>query len=202
MTAAMAALFPATSMPDRDWWTALWPDPTRVLAQLGIEASMSVLDLCCGDGYFSASLAKLVRGKVHALDLDPAMIAKARAEVARQGASVLCWLNADARDITGLLHEQVDYVLMANTFHGVPDAAALVSAVGSVLRPSGLFGIVNWHALPRERTTVLGQPRGPQTELRLSPETVADIVEPEGFRRIRLVELPPYHYGMVFERRD
>lgn len=54
------------------------------------------------------------------------MIGKARAEVVRQRASVLDWLCADARDIVDLLPELVDYVLMANTFHGVPDQAGLV----------------------------------------------------------------------------
>lgn len=192
--------FPATSMPDRDWWSALWPDPVDCLRKLGIEPDMTVLDLCCGDGYFTAPLARLVDGKVYALDLDPAMIGKAKAEVARQGGSVLRWLCGDACDIPGLVPEAVDYVLMANTFHGVPDQAGLARAVRSVLCPGGLFGIVNWHPLRREQTTVLDQPRGPRTEMRMASEAVGAVVEPVGFQCAILVELPPYHYGMAFER--
>lgn len=193
-------LFPATSMPDRDWWTALWPDPQGVLRQLGIAPHMTLLDLCCGDGYFTAPLAKQVDGQVYALDLDPAMIDKAKAEAARQGATVLDWLCADARDIPDLLPAPVDFVLMANTFHGVPDQAELARAVRSVLRTGGLFGIVNWYPLPREVTTVLGQPRGPRTDMRMTPEAVNAVVEPAGFKLALLVQLPPYHYGIVFER--
>jgi len=193
-------LFPATSMPDRDWWAALWPDPQGVLRQLGIKPDMTVLDLCCGDGYFTAPLAKLANGKVYALDLDPAMIDKARAEVARQGVKVLEWLCADARDIPDLLPEPADFVLMANTFHGVPDQSGLARAVRSVLRSGGLFGIVNWHPLSREQTMVLGQPRGPRTDMRMAPEAVRAVVGSAGLRRTILVELPPYHYGVVFER--
>jgi len=197
---APAEYFPATSMPDRDWWSALWPNPADILRKLGITREMTVLDLCCGDGYFTAPLARLVEGKVHALDLDPAMIETAKAEVTRQGASVLDWLCADARDIVGLLPEPVDYVLIANTFHGVPDQAGLARAARSVLRPGGLFGIVNWHRLPRERTTVLDQPRGPRTDMRMTPEGVRTIVEREGFEHPAVVELPPYHYGVVFKK--
>lgn len=193
-------MFPATSMPDRDWWTALWPDPQGVLEQIGIRPDMTVLDLCCGDGYFTAPLARLVEGKVYALDLDPVMIEKAKAEVARQGASVMDWLCADARDIASLLPAPVDYVLMANTFHGVPDQAGLARAVRSVLRPGGLFGIVNWHPLPREQTTVLGQPRGPQEGMRMAPEMVGAVVEPRGFERLSIIVLGRYHYGAVFQR--
>ncbi len=68
------------------------------------------------------------------------------------------------------------------------------------LRPGGLFAIVNWHARPREETTVLGEPRGPRTELRMSPEQTIAAVEASGLRFARLVEVPPYHYGAVFER--
>ena len=50
------ALFPATGMPDRDWWQALWPDPANVLQALGLQARMEVVDLCYGDGYFTGPL--------------------------------------------------------------------------------------------------------------------------------------------------
>ncbi|MHB1203164.1 MAG: class I SAM-dependent methyltransferase, partial [Acidithiobacillus sp.] len=51
------AFFPATVMPDPDWWQALWPDPEGVITALGVTPGMTVLDLCCGDGYFTAALA-------------------------------------------------------------------------------------------------------------------------------------------------
>ncbi|MGY5774863.1 class I SAM-dependent methyltransferase [Rhizobium hainanense] len=194
----MGEAFPATSMPDRDWWTVLWPNPLALLEALGIKPGMTVLDLCCGDGYFTAPLAKLVAGKVYALDLDETMIEMARAEVDRQAVSVRQWIRADARDIADHLPENVDYVLMANTFHGVPDQLGLVQAVHSVLAPRGSFGIVNWEARPREETTVLGLPRGPKTEMRMTPADVAAIVEHGGFRSRAVIELPPYHYGIVF----
>ncbi|KAA1179884.1 class I SAM-dependent methyltransferase [Rhizobium tropici] len=194
----MGEAFPATSMPDRDWWSALWPDPQGMLQALGIMPGMTVLDLCCGDGYFTAPLAKLVEGKVYALDLDESMIEMARAETARQGVSVQKWIHADALDVAGHLPEKVDYVLMANTFHGVPDQPALIRAVRSVLAPKGLFGIVNWKTLPREETMVLGQPRGPRSEMRMPPARLAAVVEAGDFISQATIELPPYHYGSVF----
>lgn len=196
----MAAVFPATSMPDRDWWAALWPSPKDILLRLGVEADMTVLDLCCGDGYFTAPLSKIVNGKIYALDLDPALIALAKAEVALHKATVLKWICADAQSAAQHLSEPVDYVLMANTFHGVPDQSKLVESVHSMLRLNGRFTVVNWHSIPKEQTIVLGKPRGPKTEMRMSPESVQVIVEPMGFRRGTVIQLPPFHYGLVFER--
>jgi ubiquinone/menaquinone biosynthesis C-methylase UbiE len=196
----MAALFQGTSMPDRDWWSALWPDPQGLLQQIGIRRGMSVLDLCCGDGYFTGPLAALVDGRLAALDLDPAMIELAKAEVERSGASVRQWICADATSaLAKHLDEPVDFVLIANTFHGVPDQIGLACSVREVLKPDGLFCIVNWHPAPREETVVLGKPRGPRTEMRMSPEAVRTVVETAGFFMHRVVDLQPYHYAAVFE---
>ena len=191
-------LFPATAMPDRDWWATLWPDPDGVVRALGVKPKMVVLDLCCGDGYFTAPLAQLVDGKVYGVDIDPAMLEQTRAELKRAGTTALDLICADACDLALLLPGKVDYVLIANTFHGVPDKTAMARAVAGVLSPGGQFSIVNWHPLPREHTVVLGKPRGPKTDMRMSPDNVQLVVEPAGFTLEQVVELPPFHYGAVF----
>ncbi len=110
------------------------------------------------------------------------------------------WVLGDAMDLSRLIHDRADYVLIANTFHGVPNKTELAREVAKVLKPDGCFAIVNWHLLPREKTPVLGQPRGPRTELRMSPEQVSAAVRAAGFALERVVELPPYHYGAVFRK--
>ena len=97
-----------------------------------------------------------------------------------------------------LLDECQDLVFVANTFHGVPDKKAMCEGVRAVLGPSGRFVVVNWHAMPRDETTVLGQPRGPRTELRMSPEETRAAVEPAGFRQVCVVDVGPYHYAAIF----
>ncbi|MDA8255385.1 MAG: class I SAM-dependent methyltransferase [Betaproteobacteria bacterium] len=192
-------LFPATGMPDRDWWHALWPDPDGVIRTLRIEPGMTVVDLGCGYGYFTAAIARRVGpGRVVGFDLDPEMLEQAQA--ACEGMANCDWLRGDAMELTGLIGAPADYVLIANTFHGVPDKTALAREVASSLKPNGRLAIVNWYPKPREETTVLGQPRGPSTELRMSPEQTRAAVEPAGFKLEALVELPPYHYGAIFVR--
>lgn len=192
-------LFPATVMPDQDWWQALWPDPDAVIQTLGVQSGMTVVDLCCGDGYFTAAIARRIgSGRVVGFDLDPAMLERAKA--ACRGLANCAWVTGDARELSRLIEDRADYVLIANTFHGVSEQTALAREVATVLKPEGRFAIVNWHPRPREETPVLGQPRGPRTELRMSPEQVCAVVEPAGFRLDQLVELPPYHYGAIFKK--
>ncbi|WP_084004938.1 class I SAM-dependent methyltransferase [Magnetovibrio blakemorei] len=198
------AIFPATMMPDSDWWKALWPDPEGVLRRLGIDFGVSVLDLCCGDGHFTVPLAHIVggMGRVMAVDLDAALLEKAKNRAARAGVlnGTIRWIECDACSLHNVLPSQPDYVLIANTFHGCPDKQQLAREVFNALKPGGQLAIVNWHSRPKEDTTVLGQPRGPNTALRMTPDAVMDEVLPVGFRLHGVVELPPYHYGIVFDK--
>lgn len=52
--------YPATGMPDWAWWQELWPDPEGVMRKVGAAPGVRTVELCCGDGYFTAPLARLV----------------------------------------------------------------------------------------------------------------------------------------------
>lgn len=128
------AFFPATAMPDADWWKALWPDPRSTLIQMDVQAGMAVVDLCSDDGLFSAPLCQIA-SRVYAIDIDPEMLDRARTLVAEANASNCEFIVADAMDIQAVVPEPVDYVFLANTFHGVPDKEGLARAVAAILKP-------------------------------------------------------------------
>src|SRR5262249_31045150 len=156
--------FQATTMPDTDWWPALWPDPARVLQEMGLERGMVAVDLCCGDGLFTMPLVRIAK-RVYAIDIDPAVLARARAPAWEARAANCEFVVASAMAVDAVVPEPVDYVFLANTFHGVSDRLGLVRAVAVLLKPKGKFAIINWHRRPREETVVLGQPRGPKTKM-------------------------------------
>jgi len=192
--------FEGAGMPDPGWWEALWPDPAKALSDVGIRPGMDVVDLCCGDGWFTFPLAKMVRSVV-AIDIDGALLEAAKVRIAERGGASNCkFVEANAYDIGKAAQGPVDHVFLANAFHGVPDKPCLASAVRDVLKPGGAFSIVSWYARPRDETPVLGEPRGPATELRMTPEQTIAEVSPSGLRHIRTVDVSPYHYGAVFER--
>jgi SAM-dependent methyltransferase len=127
-------------------------------------------------------------------------LAVARHRLTESGVTNCDFVAGNAYELTRLWPRPVDFVFLANAFHGVPDRTRLARAIHDALLPSGLFAVVNWHRLRREETTLLGEPRGPKTELRMSPSETAQAVEAGGLRLRRVVEVPPYHYGAVFER--
>lgn len=192
--------FEGTGMPDPGWWEALWPDPTKVLTDVGVRRQMDVIDLCSGDGWFTLPLSKLARSVI-AIDIDGALLEAARVRLSEHGgAGNVAFVEADAYELAHAVDRPVDHVFLANAFHGVPDKPRLSRAVHDSLKPGGLFAIVNWHARPREETPVLGEPRGPASELRMTPSATIAAVESSGLLHRYTVEVSPYHYGAVFER--
>lgn len=74
----LPGFFQGTEMPTAGWWPVLWPDPASVLAAIGIARGGDAIDLCRGDGWFTAPLAAITR-HVIAIDLDPKFLDMARA---------------------------------------------------------------------------------------------------------------------------
>lgn len=199
MTSDIPGFFEGTEMPTAGWWEALWPDPTGVLAAVGVKQGMEVVDLCSGDGWFTLQIAKIAR-QVVAIDIDAGLLEVARHRLMESGVTNCDFVAGDAYDVAKLVPRPADFVFIANAFHGVPDRPRLARAVRAALKPAGRLAIVNWHQRPREETVVLGEPRGPKTELRLSPQQTIDAVASSGLRHVEIVEIPPYHYGALFEK--
>jgi ubiquinone/menaquinone biosynthesis C-methylase UbiE len=197
VTDHLPGFFQGTEMPTAGWWEALWPDPAAVLTAVGLRSDMDVIDLCSGDGWFTLQIAKMAR-HVSAIDIDPTLLEVARRRLVESGVANCEFIAGDAYDIAKLAGP-ADFVFMANAFHGVPDGARFANVVGAALKTNGRFAIVNWHKRPRDETPILGEPRGPTTELRMSPEDTIKSVEAGGLKFSKMVELPPYHYGVVFK---
>jgi SAM-dependent methyltransferase len=124
MTDRPRAFFDGTEMPTAGWWEALWPDPAGVLAAVGIKPGMDVIDLCSGDGWFTLQIAKIAR-HVTAIDIDPHLLDVARHRLAENGMTNCDFVAGDAYALADLMSASVDFVFMANAFHGIPDRPRL-----------------------------------------------------------------------------
>ena len=74
-------------MPTAGWWEALWPDPAKVLAQVGITSGMDVIDLCSGDGWFTLQIARLAR-HVTSIDIDRNFLDLAHVRLVENGITI------------------------------------------------------------------------------------------------------------------
>ncbi len=63
---------------------ARYRNPVETLGLFGVAPGMTVLDVGCGTGLYTTEMARMVgpNGKVHAVDVQPAMIARTRERLA------------------------------------------------------------------------------------------------------------------------
>lgn len=188
--------FRNTAHPDDGWWSALWPDPRGTLETLEIDDCESLVDVCCGNGYFTVPAADLVSGPVYGVDLDGELLAT----LEERADGRVTTIEGDAMEVLDHLPESVDGALLANTLHGVPEKTALSESIAAILGSDGRFVVINWVDVPPEETPVLGEPRGPPTEIRMTPEETIAAVETAGFEARETVSVSPHHYAAIFER--
>jgi ubiquinone/menaquinone biosynthesis C-methylase UbiE len=61
-------------MPEEKAWDKFF-NPIKILKTLGLNSStIDVVDFGCGYGTFTIPAAKIIRGKVYAIDVEPEMI--------------------------------------------------------------------------------------------------------------------------------
>jgi SAM-dependent methyltransferase len=182
-------------MPDEELWASFFA-PAQRLAMLGLNAKVgNAVDFGCGYGTFAVPAAKLVRGIVYALDIDPAMVAATRANAEAGGVRNL---EATARDIiasgAGLPDAAVDCAMLFNILH-CEDPLSLLREAHRVLVPSDTLAIMHWNY---DAST----PCGPSLHIRPRPEQCRAWAIEAGFepRQATAIDLPPYHYGFTFRK--
>jgi SAM-dependent methyltransferase len=184
-----------SGMPPESLWRDFF-EPASILDKLGLTASCGdVVEFGCGYGTFTIPAAAIARGTVHALDIEPEMIEATRCRAAEAGLSNV---RAVLRDFvargTGLDDGSADYAMVFNILHGEEPVALLREALRN-LRPGGLAGIMHWNHDP-------ATPRGPAMEIRPRPQQCLRWAQAAGFETPggAIIDLPPYHYGMVLRR--
>jgi SAM-dependent methyltransferase len=184
-----------SGMPDEATWQGFF-DPPAVLRKLHLSGSChDAVDFGCGYGTFTIPASRMLSGTMHAVDIEPEMIAAVKAKAAAAGLqNVRTYLRDFIAYGTGLPERSVDYAMLLNILHAECPEVLLGEAF-RVLRPGGRLAIMHWNYDP-------ATPRGPSMDIRPRPDQCRRWAEEAGFRLLPpgLIDLPPYHYGLVLGR--
>lgn len=186
-----------SGMPEESSWASFF-DVDGALNSLVGEFSEfdDIVEFGCGYGTFTVPVSKRTKGVVTALDIDPEMITatRERASIARRSN-----IRAIQRDFivngSGLLGGSQSHSMIYNLMH-VENPLDLLGEAYRVLVPSGSLSIIHWRC-------DIPTPRGPELDIRPTPEDCEQWVIESGFAdvvRVDLEESCPYHYGMLVKK--
>lgn len=185
-----------SGMPAEALWETFF-SPEASLRQLQLtETCTDVVEFGCGYGTFTIPAARIIRGTIYALDINPDLVRRTTERAAANRLANVVALPCDFVD-----HElpiriaAADYAMLFNILH-CERPAVLLQRAKSVLRPGGVLGIMHWNYDAKT-------PRGPSMIIRPRPEDCARWAEEAGFTvATRQVSLPPWHYGIVAVNRQ
>ncbi|KKR96547.1 MAG: Methyltransferase type 11 [Candidatus Uhrbacteria bacterium GW2011_GWF2_41_16] len=184
-----------SGMPERDMWETFF-NPAEILAMLGLNSqTVDVAEFGCGYGTFTIPAAKVIKGEIYALDIEPDMIRITDEEAKKNGLNdVQTVLRDFIADGSGLLDGSVDYAMLFNILH-LEKPMILINEAKRILRGGGKLGIIHWNY---DSMT----PRGPSMDIRPKPEDCLKWAESAGFSGAIQFDLKPYHYGIVLIKKE
>ncbi len=183
---------------DAEQWAKEFDDPTRdqwqmpdkVLAALGLKRGQTVADLGAGTGYFSVRLARSAAApKVYAVDIEPSMVDYLRKRAATEGLKNVTGVQASAESAN--LPEQVDLILIVDTYHHIGDREVYLRNLAASLKPQGRLAIIDWRR---------GGPMGPPEEFRFTPDELRQELAKAGFKQVAQHAFLPNQLFLIFGR--
>jgi len=136
-----------------------------IVETLALSEGMVVLDAGCGPGRLTIPLASSVGpdGSVVALDIQPGMLARARAKTKAAGYTNVEFVEAALGD-SGLPANHFDRVLLVTVLGEIPNRKAAIVELFSTLKPGGILAVVEVifdpHFQPRHTVTDLALSAG------------------------------------------
>ena len=184
-----------SGMPVEEYWESFF-DASCIVRKLDCAGSvLGLVEFGCGYGQFTLPAARLARGPVFALDIEPEMVAATGRKAREAG---LENVSVELRDFvehgTGRPEASVDYAMLFNILH-IENPVGLLEEARRILVPGGKVGIIHWRS-------DIETPRGPTLVIRPEPEDCRAWGEQAGlvFVRSEPLSCRSYHYGMVLER--
>ena len=185
---------------DVERWAAVFDEPTRdewqqpstVVALLGLRKGMTVADIGAGTGYFNRHLATAVgkKGRVLAIDIERTMVEHMAARAVSEGTPQVMARLARADD-AGLLPQEVDRILLVDTYRHIDNRKQYFSQLRAALRPGGQLMVVDYRPGPLLV--------GPPPDDKLSLEHITGELEMAGWVRVGMHEGLLNQFVLVFE---
>lgn len=162
-----------------------WYNPEAILQNL--QEGMVLVDIGCGDGFFSVLAAKKVgeNGKVYGVDIDASAIERLKQKAKAEGLLNITAKIGKAED-TVFCKECADFVFFSMDLHDFDDPVKVLLNVKQMIKPKGRLIDLDWK---KQEMSF-----GPPVAIRFSKEKAADLIRSAGFTVTNIEDAGSYHY--------
>ncbi len=183
-----------SGMPEEVLWNTFF-QIDYLLSELNIDSKINnLVEIGSGYGTFTIPTAKLIQEKLFAFDIEEKMIEILQKKIIKENTSNIV---LEQRDIlahtTGLSENSIDYVMLFNILHHESPLDFICEAY-RILKPNGKIGIIHWRS-------DIPTPRGPDLNIRPTPEQITDWLKNQKFRIDKqpfIIE--PFHFGLIISK--
>jgi ubiquinone/menaquinone biosynthesis C-methylase UbiE len=164
-----------------------------LLSNLSIKPGMTIVDMGCGNGFYSLKMAKMVgkKGRILAVDVQPQMLFYLRNRMEEAGIE-------NITPILGSFHNprlpanSTDLILMVDVYHELSHPQKMLADMRNALKPDGLMVLLEYRA---EDPDVPIKPLHKMTKAQVDREMAAN-----GLERAREFDKLPWQH-MLFYRK-
>lgn len=168
-------------------------DPKAIIEKLEILAGSIVADFGCANGYFSLPVAEKIgeEGVVYCLDILPQCIETVESQAKTKGITNIITKRANFEREGGskLPDNSCDWVILKNVLFQNKDKAAILAEARRVLKQKGKALIIEWNNN--------NYSFGPDRNLRISKESLFEIIQNSGLIVGNEISVSDFHYGLV-----
>jgi len=117
--------------------------PNKIMESLTINSGDHIADIGAGGGYFTFRLAEATgpKGKVYAIDVDEGIIYYLKQEAKRRNLHNVKTILAK-NDDPQLPENEIDLILVSNTYHHLTDRVHYFAQIKHYLRPNAKIAII------------------------------------------------------------
>jgi len=180
-----------SGMPEETYWESFF-DTHSIFSQLQLDDKINnVAEFGSGYGTFTIPTAKIIKGEIHAFDIEEEMTERLSQRLSEEKLSnIVIHQNDFMKEGTGLNNDSIDYAMLFNILHA-ENPVELLKEAFRILKPEGKAGVIHWIYTS---TT----PRGPSMDIRPKPGQCMEWMLSAGFElESDVISLPPYHYGII-----
>ena len=174
-------------------------DTEKFFQELDLQKGISFLDVASGRGAYSLAISDIIgtEGRVFAVDLWTEGIDLLKTAAQERGIENITAFVSDVGRQIPVADQSIDVCLMSTVLHDFVDDGSdrgVLNEIVRVVKPAGRLAVMEFKKIDG--------PTGPPKHVRLSPEEVADMLDPYGFKKERTVDVGPYNYLILLKNID